>query len=45
MGASSRRLNIGALDWEDMAIHTQEYETINADATSPESYAGNWVTG
>ena len=30
---SQRRLNIlGALDLEDMAIHTQEYETINADA-------------
>ena len=30
---SQKRLNIlGALDLEDMAIHTQEYETINADA-------------
>jgi transposase len=30
---SQKRLNIlGALDLEDMAIHTQEYETINAGA-------------
>lgn len=30
---SQKRLNIlGALDLEDMAIHTQNYETINADA-------------
>ena len=30
---SQKRLNIlGALDLEDMAIHTQEYETINGDA-------------
>ena len=33
---SQRRLNIlGALDLEDMAIHTQEYETINAERSSP----------
>jgi transposase len=30
---SQKRLNIlGALDLEEMAIHTQEYDTINADA-------------
>jgi len=30
---SQKRLNIlGALDLEDMAIHTREYETINAEA-------------